>query len=217
MAAVLQVLGMVVAAALLATLALLLPFGLAVGLHALIDPEMTLLRRIPGLVLLSPWLALTAVIAAGMLRPWWLLRQDPRRGQGGRFWRVRTARYADDPSGAETVNDTPGRAFLTDYLAAVAAARPEFDRGVPIPEDYGWGAWVAAGGSPAWVAFSAAGRAEDRTDETVIAVVLEPPPMPWQRLRWRPDFALRDALEAILEGFLRREGIAFAVETGPAA
>ena len=214
MTLVLPVLGMLLGAALLSTLLLLVPFGLMVGAMALFDPRLTLLVRTPGWLLLAPWYLLTALLAAGMLRPWLLLRRDPRGHQGGRIWRVRTDRYADDPSGAETVNGTPGRQFVSDYTAAVQAIRPDLTCGDPIAEDYGWGAWIGGSGSPVWIGFASAGREEDgRIDETVISVAVEPPPMPWQRLRWRPDFALRDALEEILEAFLRREGLPFERET----
>lgn len=215
---VLPVLGMLLGAAVLSTLILLLPFGLLVAVIALFDPRLTPLVRLPGWLLLSPWVLLTGLIAAGMLRPWWLLQRDPRARGGDRIWRVRTDRHADDPSGADNVNDMPGREFVADYVAAVRAARPDLSCGDPIAEDYGWGVWIAAEGAPAWVAFSYAGREEgSRLDETVISVTLEAPPMPWRRLRWRPDFALRDAIEGILEDFLRREGIPFemGVEPGP--
>jgi hypothetical protein len=65
-----------------------------------------------------------------------------------------------------------------------------------------------------WVAFSYAGPVEEGStvEETVVSVNLEPPLLPWKRLAYKPDIALRDRVQDHLKAFFAANEIALEEE-----
>lgn len=197
---------------LLATLILLPPFGLLTLVLAFFDPKLAVYRAAPVWVTLSPWVALAALISAGNVRLARLLAADEG---AGRIFRIATDRYAGDPSAKENVNGFPGRRIVEDFIAFVSERETGADIGAPIAEDYGWGFWIGSPGfAPVWTAFSFAGPVDEggTSEEYVASVNLEPPFLPWKRLAFEPDIALRDRLEAHLADFLAANVIPFTTE-----
>ncbi len=202
-----------ISGALLAALILALPFGFLTMALAWFDPKLTIYKSAPGWVMLSPWIALAALISAGNLR---LVFLEGKDGGADHVFRVRTDRYFGDPSAAETVNGDPGKRFVEDFSAFLSGREREgVEIGEPIGEDYGWGFWVGSrGADPLWVAFSYVGPVEEpsKVEETVVSVNLEPPFLPWKRLAFKPDIALRDKVQNHLKAFLAANEIAFEEE-----
>lgn len=199
---------------LLATVLLFLPFGLLTGALALADPRLAIYRAVPAWLLFSPWIALAALISLANLRLVVLEAQDPGSDCS---LRVITDRFSGDPSGAETVNNTPGRCFAEEVRAFMAQQEgSSVTVGEPIGEDYGWGFWIGSRNrAPLWVAFSWVGPLEEGSteEETVLSVSLKAPLLPWQRLAVKPDRALRNRLQRHLRAFCVANGISFTEES----
>jgi hypothetical protein len=84
--------------------------------------------------------------------------------------------------------------------------------GVPLSEDYGWGFWVGATGrAPVWVALSWMGPVAEgsRVEQTSVSVSVEAPVLPWKRLKYEPDYELRDRVQGHLRGFFTSSAIGF--------
>lgn len=199
---------------LLATVLLFLPFGLLTGALALADPRLAIYRSVPAWVLFSPWIALAALISLANLRLVVIEAQDPGSDCG---LRVITDRFRGDPSGAETVNGNPGRCFAEEVRAFIAQQEgSSVAVGEPIGEDYGWGFWIGSRNrAPIWIAFSYVGPLEggSTAEETVLSVNLEAPLLPWKRLAFKPDRALRNRLQRHLRAFCVANGISFTEES----
>lgn len=199
---------------LLATVLLFLPFGLLTLALALADPRLAIFRSVPAGVFFSPWIALAALISVANLRLVVLEAQDP---WSDGLLRVSTDRFSGDPSGAETVNGTPGRWFAEEVWAFIARQEgTAVTLGDPIGEDYGWGFWIGSRNrAPIWIAFSYVGPLEEGSpvEETVLSVSLEAPLLPWKRLAYKPDRALRNRLQKHLKAFCMANGISFTEES----
>lgn len=197
----------------LAALILLLPLGVLVGVYVVLDPSLAMYEYTPEEELILPFIALAGLISAANVRLAVVMSRDRN---AGRIFEATTDRYAGDPSGAENVNGHPGRQFaqeFIDFLKARHGARILV--GEPVGEDYGWGFRIGEKGySPLWVAVAHAGRRtpDEPAEDYALAVTLEPPLLPWRRLVYKPDFALRNEVERVLIEFLRTQNISFVTE-----
>ncbi|MDP3555209.1 hypothetical protein [Methylocystis sp.] len=198
---------------LLAALILLVPMGILTGLSVVLDPSLAMYEFVPEEVLLVPFILLAVLISAANVRLAVVMSRDRK---AGRIIKVRTDRYVDDPSGVQNIHGHRGRAFA-DELKHFIARRE--DKAVslskPIGEDYGWGFWLREKAfSPVWVAIAHTDSPKDNesVEEYIVAITLEPPILPWRRLRYKPDFALRDEVEQRVTEFLAEKNIPFAVE-----
>lgn len=198
---------------LLAALILLVPMGVLTGLSVVLDPSLAMYEFVPEEVLLPPFILLAVLISAANVRLAIVMSRDRK---AGRIIKVRTSRYVDDPSGAQNIHGHRGRAFA-DELKQFISRRE--DKAVAlstaIGEDYGWGFWLREKAfSPVWVAIAHAGSPKDdeSVEEYIVAITLEPPILPWRRLRYNPDFALRDEIEQRVTEFLAEKKIPFAIE-----
>lgn len=198
---------------LLAALILLIPLGILTGLSVVLDPSLAMYEFVPEEELLGPFIILTILISGANIRLAVVMGRDRK---AGRVIRLTTDRYADDPSGVDNIHGHPGRAFARELQAFLATREGKgVSLGTPTDEDYGWGFWVGEKEfSPLWVAIAHAGRAseDERADEYVIAVTLEPPILPWRRLTYRPDFDFRDEIEMQVKEFLANNKINFKIE-----
>ena len=199
---------------LLAALILLVPMGILTGLSVVLDPSLAMYEFVPEEVLLVPFILLAVLISSANVRLAVVMSRDTK---AGRIIKVRTDRYVDDPSGAQNVHGHRGRAFA-DELKHFIARRE--DKAVslskPIGEDYGWGFWLREKAfSPVWVAIAHTGSPKDdeSVEEYIVAITLEPPILPWRRLTYKPDFALRDKIALRLTEFLTSKNIPFVTET----
>lgn len=195
----------------IAAFVLLVPFGLVTMAIAVFDPKLTVYRQIGIWTFLVPWTALSVLVSAVNARSAYLRFADPG---AGRAFRIRTDRFADDASGAENVNDMPGKAFVEAFAGYLARTGRGDLAGEPVAEDYGWGMGSRVGEARAWLAFSFADRDDaNGIDEYVVSAV----PVVGIR-RWpeglRSPWDLRDALEAAMREYLLAEGIAFEEEVG---
>jgi hypothetical protein len=197
----------------LAGLILLIPLGMLTGVSAALDPSLAMYEYTPEKELLIPWLLLAALISAANIRLALLLSKDR---ESHRMFEVTTPRYADDPSGAQNVNGHRGKQFAEDLIRHLAAREGDkVEIGEPVPEDYGWGFWIGEKGfSPLWVAIAQTGAAKEgeKAEDYLLAVTLEPPLLPWRRLTFQPDFALRDRIENHLADFLTSNRFSFNAE-----
>ncbi|MEK4033813.1 hypothetical protein WOC76_14940 [Methylocystis sp. IM3] len=197
----------------LAALILLLPFGVLTGIYVALDPSMAMYEFTPEEELLIPFALLAALISAANVRLAVVMSRDRN---AGRVFEATTDRYAGDPSGAQNVHGHPGKQFaqeFIDFLKAQDGARLEM--GEPVGEDYGWGFAIGEKGfSPLWVAVAHAGKPlrDEPAEDYILAVTLEPPLLPWRRLAYKPDFALRDDIERRLIEFLYSRGVSFVTE-----
>lgn len=196
-----------------AGLVLLLPLGVLTGVAAALDPSLAMYEFAPEEDLLLPFVLIAALISAANVRLALVMSRDRK---AGRIFEVSTDRYADDPSGAENVHGHPGKQFALDFIQFLARSEgPGVSIGDPASEDYGWGFWIEEKGfSPLWAAFAHDGRStvDDRSETYILAITLEPPLMPWRRLFYKPDFALRDKIERRLIEFLYSRGMSFSTE-----
>ena len=199
---------------LLAALILLVPLGILTGLSVVLDPSLAMYEFVPEEALVVPFIILAVLISAANVRLAVVMARD--RGVG-RIIRATTDRYADDPSGAQNVHGHPGCALAEDFKGFLAQHEDKaVSLGEPTGEDYGWGFWVGEKElSPLWVAIAHVGRAneEERAEEYIVAITLEPPILPWRRLTYKPDFALRDKIALRLTEFLTSKNIPFVTET----
>ncbi len=200
----------------IAGLALLLPLGVLTGVSAVLDPSLAIDEFEPEKELLLPFVLIAALIAAANVRLAFVMSHDRK---AGRLFEVTTDCYAEDPSAAENIHGHPGKRFALDFIQYLTTTNDgaKLSIGDPIGEDYGWGFWIEERGfSPLWAAFAHEGRsnAEDRSENFILAITLEPPLMPWRRLSYKPDFALRDEIERRLIEFLYSRGMSFSTEAG---
>lgn len=197
----------------IAALVLLLPLGVLTGVSAVLDPSLAMYEFAPEEDLLLPFILIAMLISAANVRLALVMSHDRK---GGRLFEVTTDRYIDDPSGAENIHGHPGKQFALDFIQFLTTSEgPGVTIGDPVGEDYGWGFWIEEKGfSPLWAAFAHEGRstADDRADSYILAITLEPPIMPWLRLVYKPDFALRDEIERRLIEFLYSRGMTFTTE-----
>lgn len=197
----------------IAGLALLLPLGVLTGVAAVLDPSLAMYEFAPEEDLLLPFVLIAALISAANVRLALVMSRDRK---AGRLFEVSTDRYADDPSGAENIHGHPGKRFALDFIQFLATSEgPGVSIGDPVGEDYGWGFWIEEKGfSPLWAAFAHEGRStvDERSETYILAITLEPPLMPWRRLSYKPDFALRDEIERRLIEFLYSRGMSFSTE-----
>ncbi|PPD43561.1 MAG: hypothetical protein CTY15_09310 [Methylocystis sp.] len=199
---------------LLSGLILLMPLAVLTGVAVVLDPSLAMYEFIPEEELLVPWAMLAILISVANVRLTLLLSKDHNPG---RVFELATGRYLDDSSGELNPHGHPGKRFTEDFISYLAETEGGVaEIGEPLPEDYGWGFWVGEKDfSPLWVAFAHAGRTGDdetKTDEFLAAVTLEPPVLPWSRLTYRPDFALRDRIESRLAEFLTKNRMNFLTE-----
>jgi hypothetical protein len=198
---------------LLAALILLVPMGVLTGLSVVLDPSLAMYEFVPEEVLLPPFILLAVLISAANVRLAIVMSRDRK---AGRIIRVRTNRYVDDPSGAQNIHGHPGRAFADELKQFIAKREDKaVAQSTAIGEDYGWGFWLREKAfSPVWVAIAHAGSPKDdeSVEEYIVAITLEPPILPWRRLRYNPDFALRDEIEQRVTEFLAERNIPFAIE-----
>jgi hypothetical protein len=198
----------------LAALILLLPFGVLTGISAALDPSLAIYEFTPEKALLVPFVLLAALISAANVRLALIMSRDRN---AGRLFEATTDRYVGDPSGAQNIHGHPGRQFALDFTEFLRARDGErLKLGDPVGEDYGWGFWIGEKGfSPLWVAIAHAGRPlpDERAEDYILAVTLEPPLLPWRRLVYTPDFALRDEVERRLIDFLHSRGVSFVTES----
>lgn len=194
----------------IAGLVLLLPLGVLTGVSAVLDPSLAIDEFEPEKELLLPFILIAMLITAANVRLAVVMSRDRK---AGRLFEVATDRYAGDPSGAENVHGHPGKRFALDFIQYLTTSEgPSVSIGDPIGEDYGWGFWIEEKGfSPLWAAFAHEGRssAENGSENYILAITLEPPLMPWRRLFYKPDFALRDEIERRLIEFLYSRGMSF--------
>lgn len=197
----------------LAGLLMLVPLAMLTGLSAVLDPSLAMYEFVPEEELLLPFLLIAGLISAANARLAVVMSRDRK---AGRLFEVTTDRYASDPSGKDNIHGHPGRQFAQDFIHYLATREgPGVALGEPVGEDYGWGFWIEEKGfSPLWVAIAHSGRrTPDEPDEDyVLAITLEPPLLPWRRLRYRPDFALRDEVERQLIEFLHERRMRFVTE-----
>ncbi len=197
----------------LAALVLLLPLGVLTGVYVAIDPSLAMYEFTPEEELLIPFALLAALISAANVRLAVVMSRDRN---AGRVFEATTDRYAGDPSGAQNVQDHSGQQLaqeFSEFLKAQDGARLKL--GEPVAEDYGWGFPIGEKGfSPLWVAVAHAGRPlpDEPAEDYILAVTLEPPILPWRRLVYKPDFALRDEIERRLIEFLYSRGVSFVTE-----
>ncbi len=197
----------------LAALILLLPLGVLTGVYVALDPSLAMYEFTPEEELLIPFALLSALISAANMRLAVVMSRDRN---AGRVFEATTDRYAGDPSGAQNVHGHPGRQLAQEFIGFLRAqdgARLEL--GAPVAEDYGWGFSIGEKGfSPLWVAVAHAGRPlpDEQAEDYILAVTLEPPLLPWRRLVYKPDFALRDEIERRLIEFLYSRGVRFVTE-----
>jgi hypothetical protein len=198
---------------LLAALILLVPMGVLTGLSVVLDPSLAMYEFVPEEVLLPPFILLAVLISAANVRLAIVMSRDRK---AGRIIRVRTNRYVDDPSGAQNIHGHQGRAFADELKQFIAKREDKaVAQSTAIGEDYGWGFWLREKAfSPVWVAIAHAGSPKDdeSVEEYIVAITLEPPILPWRRLRYNPDFALRDEIEQRVTEFLAERNIPFAIE-----
>lgn len=199
----------------LSALVFLIPLGVLIGISTALDPSLAIgeYEYAPEEDLFLPWLILAALISAANVRLAIIMSKDRNIG---RIFEVVTDRYLDDPSGAENIHGHRGKRFAEEFIRYLGEREgDEVAAGDPVGEDYGWGFWIGEKGySPLWVAIAHAGPAEgnEKMEEYVLAVTLEPPVLPWRRLRYTPDFALRDRIERHLEDFLKSNKLAYTRE-----
>lgn len=198
---------------LLALLVLLIPLGILTGLSVVLDPSLAMFEYVPEEELLLPFILLAALISAANVRLAVVMARDDK---AGRIVRLRTKRYVDDPSGAQNIHGHRGRLFADELRGFIARHEDHpVSLSRPVGEDYGWGFWVRENAfSPVWVAIAHTGTSKDDNgvEEYIVATTLEPPLMPWSRLRYRPDFKLRDEVEQRVTEFLTENGVPFAIE-----
>lgn len=198
---------------LLATVILLVPLGVLTGLAVVLDPSLGMYEFVPEEELLVPFIFLAILISAANVR---LALRMSRDTKAGRIITLTTDRYLDDQSGAQNIHGHPGKAFADELKSFIAKHEDKpVSLSKPIGEDYGWGFWVKEKGfSPVWVAIAHSGVANEdrRAEEYMIAITLEPPILPWRRLRYKPDFALRDGIEQRVTEFLTAMNIPFSIE-----
>jgi hypothetical protein len=199
----------------IAALVLLLPLGVLTGVSAVLDPSLAMYEFTPEEDLLLPFILITMLISAANVRLALVMSHDSR---GGRLFEVTTDRYTNDPSGGENIHGHPGKQFALDFIQFLTTSEgPGVTIGDPVGEDYGWGFWIEEKGfSPLWAAFAHEGRStvDECADSYILAITLEPPIMPWRRLVYKPDFALRDETERRLIEFLYSRGMTFTSEAG---
>lgn len=198
----------------LAALILLVPLGILTGLSAALNPSLAMYEFVPEEELLAPFVLIAILISVANVRLALVMSRDAK---AGRIIRAKTDRYVDDPSGAENIHGHRGR-ILADELRRFIAAHEDtpISLSKPIGEDYGWGFWVREKAfSPVWVAIAHSGSidVDERKEEYIIAITLEPPILPWRRLRYRPDFPLRDEIEQRVTEFLAEKNISYAIES----
>ncbi|GLI92731.1 hypothetical protein [Methylocystis echinoides] len=197
----------------LAGLVLLVPLAVLTGLSAVLDPSLAMYEFVPEEALLLPFLLIAVLISVANARLAVVMSHDRK---AGRLFEVTTDRYADDPSGKENIHGHPGKQFAVDLIEYLATREgPRISLGDPVGEDYGWGFWIEEKGfSPLWVAIAHAGRpdADERAEDYILAITLEPPLLPWRRLAYKPDFALRDEIERQLIEFLHTRRMPFVTE-----
>lgn len=197
---------------LISGLILLLPLGVLTGIAVVLDPSLAMFEFTPEEELLIPFVLLAVLISTANVRLAVVMSRDER---SGRLFEVSTDRYVDDPSGAEHVHGHRGRKFAMELIAFLAERDTDLKESEALDEDYGWGFWIAEKGfSPLWVAIAHERQPNEaeRTEAYLVAVTLEPPLMPWRRLTYKPDFALRDRVEGRLIEFLTSRGLSYTME-----
>lgn len=198
---------------LLAALLMLVPLAVLTGVSAALDPSLAMYEFIAEEELVIPFVALAALISAANVRLALVMSKDTHTG---RIYEVTTDRYLDDPSGAENIHGHHGKRLAEDFIHFLRDREGDaINIGAPEGEDYGWGFWIGEKGfSPLWVAIAHGGESEHMENKEVYicAVTLEPPLMPWRRLTYTPDIALRDRIETHLGDFLTLNRLRFATE-----
>lgn len=198
---------------LLATLILLVPFGVLTGVYVVLDPSLAMYEFTPEIELLVPFVMLAVLISAANVRLAFVMSRDRN---AGRVFEATTDRYVGDTSGAQNIHGHPGKLFaleFSQFLKDRHGAR--ITVGEPSGEDYGWGFRIGEKGySPLWVAIAHSGRSapDEPAEDYAIAVTLEPPLLPWKRLSYKPDFALKNEIERRLIEFLDSKNIRFVTE-----
>lgn len=216
----------------LSTIIFLIPLGMLTGAAVVLDTSLAMTEFIPEEILLLPWLGLAALISAGSIR---VAIIDHGDEGSGKILTVLTNRYHDEsekeydegqpmkkfvfptePGDEEEEKHRPGKKFVDDFILFVTTQEDNRATvGKPVSENYGWGFRVETEGfTPVWVEFDYGGVIDpkDNTEEFEISVSPEHPVLPWKRLWYRPNFALRDDVERDLVDFLTLKGIGYTVE-----
>jgi len=192
----------------LAALILLIPLGVLVGLSAVVNPSLAIDEFVPEEELILPFVLIAGLISAANARLASLMTSDATR-----IFEVTTSRYRNDPSSEGHMHGHRGRQFALDLIKFLEHGDALGAKlSAPAQEDYGWRFSIQRKGfSPLWLAVAQVGEPDDDspTDEYVLAATLEPPLLPWSRLVYRPDFALRKDVERRLVDFLRINGLSF--------
>lgn len=120
---------------LIATLLLLIPLGVLIGLFEVIDPAFVAYEFIPEEILFFPWLFLCITISFINIRATYLLRLLDKSSV---FYLLRTDKFYTAPEDRLDLDEYPGKFLSNQFRSFIINEMSYYSCSMPIHKDYGW-------------------------------------------------------------------------------
>lgn len=191
----------------LATLIMLLPLGVLIGLFEVIDPAFVAYEYIPEEILFIPWLFLCIFISAINVRSTYLLSLLDRSTV---LYLIRTDRFFAAPEERQGMDEYPGRYLSTEFRSYITHEVPDISCSMPVHNDYGWSLLFDNDvNSVIETSFALTGIDESNphVEEYEISIDYIVPSNPSFRISFSPNQEYFDKINHYLEHFMSRCGI----------
>ena len=119
----------------IATLLMLIPLGVLIGLFEVMDPAFVAYEYIPEEILFIPWFFLCIFISFINIRSTYLLSLLDRSTV---LYLIRTDHFFAAPEERLSMDEYPGRCLSGEFHAYIMNKFPGLSCSIPVHKDYGW-------------------------------------------------------------------------------